>query len=162
MAVRNAGSQATEQPFSSEGRCSTMVQKVRDVMSASPVTVGGDASIADVARTMRDKNIGDVLVTEGDRLVGLVTDRDLVVRGLANGPEAAKTRVDEVCSADLVTLRPDDDVAEAVRVMRDRAIRRIPVVDKGHAVGMVSIGDLAIERDAKSALADISAAKPNK
>jgi len=92
---------------------------------------------------------------------GLVTDRDLVVRALAEGRDSATTKLGDICSKDLVVLSPGDSVDDAVRVMRERAVRRIPVVEEGRAVGIISIGDLAIERDADSALADISVAPPN-
>lgn len=139
-----------------------MAQHVRDVMTADPVTVESLMPITEVARKMRDNDIGAVLVVENDRLQGLVTDRDLVVRGLAEGREPQETTVYSVCSGPLVTVEPDDDASRAVALMRDHALRRLPVTDHGHAVGMVSIGDLAMERDEKSALADISAARPNR
>jgi CBS domain-containing protein len=83
------------------------------------------------------------------------------VRVLAEDRDPGSTRIGDICSADLVTLGPDDDVAEAVRLVRERAVRRIPVVEASQPVGVVSIGDLALERNEKSALADVSAAPPN-
>ncbi|WP_406726385.1 CBS domain-containing protein [Streptomyces sp. GD-15H] len=140
-----------------------MAQHVSDVMTSAPATVGPQTSVTAVARTMRDEDIGAVLVTEGERLRGLVSDRDLVVRALAGGGDPNRTTVAEACSDDLVTVRPDDDLALAVQVMREHSVRRVPVVDDSrHVVGIVSLGDLAIERDPESALGDISAAKPNK
>jgi signal-transduction protein with cAMP-binding, CBS, and nucleotidyltransferase domain len=138
-----------------------MAQKVREVMTEAPVTVGPGTDLITVARTMRDQAIGDVLVAEGDQLHGIVTDRDLVVRGIADGGNPGQIKVAEVCSADMVTVSPEDDCDRAVKLMRERSIRRLPVVQNGHAVGVVSLGDLAIERDERSALADISAAEPN-
>ncbi|MET9968165.1 CBS domain-containing protein [Streptomyces sp. NPDC006356] len=140
-----------------------MTQHVRDVMTTDPMTVEPLTSVQTVARMMRDEDIGAVLVTEGEHLRGLVSDRDLVIRAMAEGGDPDRTTVAEACSEDLVTVKPDDDLGLAVKVMREHAVRRIPVVDQGdHAVGIVSIGDLAIERDPKSALGDISAARPNK
>jgi CBS domain-containing protein len=140
-----------------------MTQHVRDVMTTDLVTVEPQTSVEVVARMMRDENIGAVLVTEGDRLRGLVSDRDLVVRAVAAGRDPGRTTVADACSDDLVTVGPDDDLSLVVDVMREHSVRRVPVVDQGrHAVGVVSIGDLAIERDPRSALGDISAAKPNK
>ncbi|EKX66323.1 CBS domain-containing protein [Streptomyces ipomoeae] len=140
-----------------------MPQHVRDVMTTDLVTVEPQTSVTAVARKMRDENIGAVLVTEGDRLRGLVSDRDLVVRAVAKGGDLEQTTVAGACSEDLVTVGPDDDVKRAVEVMREHAVRRVPVVDKEqHPVGVVSIGDLAIERDPESALGDISAAEPNR
>jgi CBS domain-containing protein len=140
-----------------------MTQHVSDIMTAAPTTVEPQTSLMNVARLMRDENIGAVLVAEGERLRGLVSDRDLVVRALAEGADPSETTVANACSDDLVTVRPDDDVVRAVELMREHAVRRVPVVDDAqHAVGIVSIGDLAIERDSESALGDISAARPNK
>lgn len=139
-----------------------MAQKVRELMTSHPVTLSPDASLVDAAKQMRAKDIGDVLVVGGDgRLRGIVTDRDIVVRGLADERDARSTTLGEVCSPDLAVLGPDDDSDRAVELMRARAVRRVPVVDHGELVGVVSLGDLAIEKDPRSALADISAAKEN-
>ncbi|MFJ9671530.1 CBS domain-containing protein [Streptomyces sp. NPDC101221] len=139
-----------------------MTQFVRDVMTGDPVTVEPLTSVTAVARLMRDRDLGAVLVTEGDRLRGLVTDRDLVVRSLAEGGDPERTTVAGACSDDLVTVRSDEELSHAVELMREHAVRRVPVVDDdGHAVGIVSLGDLAVERDPESALGDISAARPN-
>ncbi|WBP84986.1 CBS domain-containing protein [Kitasatospora cathayae] len=142
-----------------------MSRKIKEIMTPGPVTVPRLASVRDAARWMRDTAIGDVLVSDdvsGDgRLLGLVTDRDLVVRVLAAGLDPDSTNVGDVCSSQLVSVAPDDDVGHAVDLMRRHALRRLPVLDDGRAVGVVSIGDLAMERDPDSALADISAADPN-
>jgi CBS domain-containing protein len=139
-----------------------MTQHVRDIMTGSPVTVEPQTSVTAVARLMRDQNIGAVLVTEKDQLRGLVSDRDLVVRTLAEGGDPERTTVAQACSEDLVTVGPDEDLDHAVELMRDHAVRRIPVVEDGHPVGIVALGDAAMERDPESALGDISAAKSNK
>ncbi|WP_031480584.1 CBS domain-containing protein [Streptomyces bicolor] len=140
-----------------------MTRHVRDVMTTDLATVEPQTPVTAVARMMRDEDIGAVLVTEGDELRGLVSDRDLVIRAVAEGGDLARTTVANACSEDLVTVGPDDDLARAVHVMREHSVRRVPVVDEGHhAVGIVSIGDLAIERDPDSALGDISAAEPNR
>jgi CBS domain-containing protein len=139
-----------------------MTQLVRDIMTGAPVTVEPQTSVAAVARTMRDENLGAVLVTDGDRLRGLVTDRDLVVRSVAEGGDPESTTVADACSdIELVTVSPDDDLDHVVELMRQHAVRRVPVVEDGHPVGIVSLGDLAMERDPESALGDISVAKPN-
>jgi CBS domain-containing protein len=90
-----------------------------------------------------------------------VTDRDLVIRGLAENCDPDRTTIGSICSAELCTVAPTDPVDKAVRFMRDRAVRRLPVVDDGQILGVVSIGDLAMELDERSALAEISAAPPN-
>ncbi|MEU0743349.1 CBS domain-containing protein [Streptomyces sp. NPDC006134] len=138
-----------------------MAQYVRDIMTSEPVTVEPQTSVAAVARIMRDEDLGAVLVTEGDRLRGLVTDRDLVVRSLAGGGDPEQTTVAAACSDDVVTVRPDEELDHAVQLMREHAVRRVPVVDEGHPVGIVSLGDMAMERDPESALGDISVARPN-
>jgi CBS domain-containing protein len=138
-----------------------MAQRVRDLMTTDPITCSADATVLDAARQMKEGDIGDVLVMDGDRLAGIITDRDVVVRGVADGRDPGTTRLRELCSEDLVSLRPDDDVQRAVQLMRERAIRRIPVVDGGRPVGILSIGDLAMELDRGSALSDISAATPD-
>lgn len=135
---------------------------IRDVMSTDLVTCPTDTTIADAARMMRDHGIGDVLVTrKNDKLAGIVTDRDLVVRCLADGASADAT-IERACSSDLFTLTPDSSIDEAVRIMREQSLRRVPVVDDGRAVGIVTLGDLAIEAEPNSALGDISAAAPNR
>ncbi|MFJ4621798.1 CBS domain-containing protein [Streptomyces sp. NPDC088812] len=138
-----------------------MTQHVRDIMTAEPVTVEPQASVSAVARIMRDENIGVVLVTDDDELRGLVSDRDLVVRALAEGGDLEQMTVVTACSEDLVTVSPDEDLDHAVEMMREHAVRRVPVVEDGRPVGIVSLGDLAVERDPDSALGDISVARPN-
>ena len=111
---------------------------------------------------MRDGNIGDVVVLEDGQVRGILTDRDIVIRALAEGMDPSRTTVGEVCSRELTTLSPTDSIAQAVSIMRDKAIRRLPVVEGGRPVGIVSLGDLAVEREPDSALGGISAAPPNR
>jgi CBS domain-containing protein len=134
---------------------------VRDVMTPYPQSVSPDTPVIEAARMMRTNDIGNIVVLEGSRLWGILTDRDIVVRGLAEGLDPACTPVGEICSRELSTVTPDDSVAQAVTIMREKAIRRLPVVQGDEVVGIVSIGDLAVDRDRRSALADISAAPPN-
>jgi CBS domain-containing protein len=139
-----------------------MDQSIRDVMTPNPFTISRSASILDAAHLMRGNDIGDVIVLEEDRLFGILTDRDIVVRGLAERSDLETIPVGEICSRDLTTIAPTASVEQAVRLMREKAIRRIPVVDEsGDVIGIVSIGDLAVEGDPGSVLADISAAPPN-
>jgi len=137
-----------------------MVQTVRDVMTSDVVGCDVFASIREAAQLMRDYGVGDVLVRDGQRLYGIVTDRDLVVRCLAEGVDAGAT-VREVCSENVTSVAAGLPVDEAAQLMRDKAIRRLPVVHYGKPVGIVTLGDLAVERDPTSVLADISAAPPN-
>ncbi|MEW2256861.1 CBS domain-containing protein [Streptomyces sp. NPDC047869] len=138
-----------------------MTQHVRDIMTSRLVTVKPQASVTAVAKKMRDEDIGAVLIIEDDELRGLVSDRDLVVRALAEGGDQEQRTVASACSDDVITVTPDEDLDHAVELMREHSIRRLPVMEQGHPVGIVSLGDVAIERDAESALGDISAAKPN-
>jgi CBS domain-containing protein len=138
-----------------------MATKVRDIMTGSPTSVSPDLNLATVARTMRDEDIGNVLVIDGEDLQGLVTDRDLVVRGLASGLDPRTTKVGGICSNVTATVGPDDDLDSAIQLMRERAVRRLPVLENGRPIGIISLGDLALEKDARSALAHISAAQPN-
>lgn len=133
-----------------------------DVMSKEPVTMKHSETAMNAAKQMRESNVGDILVTEDGSLCGIVTDRDLVVRCLAEGKDPGVTELGHLCSKDPVTLSKDADVSDAVELMRKKAIRRIPVVDGKIPVGIVSIGDLAVEIDRRSALAEISAAAPNR
>ena len=136
-----------------------MAHYIRDVMTMNPKVLPAATSLEDAARCMLERNIGDVLVADQTGLCGLVTDRDIVVRGLARGMTSAC--LGDVCSRDLVTASPDETIDDAITIMSWHAIRRLPIVEDGRAVGMVSIGDLAVERDRNSALADISAAPAN-
>lgn len=137
-----------------------MQQTIADLMTRDPISCPPDAEIRTAAQLMRDHDTGNVVVTEGDRVRGIVTDRDIAVRAVADG-KGPDTPLSAVLSGDAVTIAPDDRVERAIDIMRQHAVRRIPVVDGGHLVGVISIGDLAIERDSDSALAAISAAREN-
>jgi CBS domain-containing protein len=139
-----------------------MATTVSELMHTNLVTLDANASVLDAARQMRDASIGDVLVTESGKLRGIVTDRDLVVRCLATQGDPSATKLKDVCSEDLVTLTPDDDFQDAVQLMNDHAVRRLPVVEGGDVVGIVSLGDLSVAQDRESALGGISAAPPNR
>ena len=138
-----------------------MPQTIREVMSNRPVTVDPGATIRQAAQLMRDHEVGDVIVVDNDRLAGMVTDRDIVVRAVAESHDPAQVTVGDIATTELDCLSPTDSVEEAIRLMRERAVRRIPVVEEGRCVGVVTIGDLAMERDSRSVLADISAAPAN-
>ena len=139
-----------------------MAVEIADVMTPRPLTMSPDAPVTEAASAMRDADVGDVLVVRGKDLLGIVTDRDIAVRVVADGQDPKSTTVGEISSKDVTAVSPDDDLDRAVSLMRDKALRRLPVVDSGQPVGIVSIGDLAVELDSTSALADISAAPPNK
>ena len=134
---------------------------IRDVMTPEPVTVASTTSLEQAARHMRDAGIGNVIVLEGEQITGILTDRDIVVRAVAEGWDPSQTPVGDVASRELTTISPDETVDAAVALMRERSIRRLPVVESGRPVGIVSLGDLALERDPDSCLGEISAAPPN-
>ncbi|MDT0613138.1 CBS domain-containing protein [Streptomyces lancefieldiae] len=138
-----------------------MTEYVKDVMTPGVTAVRPDSSLVEAARLMRTQNIGDVVVAEGQDVVGLLTDRDITVRVVAEGLDPMAVSVRSVCTPGPLTVAPDDPVADAVALMREHAVRRLPVVEDGLPVGMVSLGDLAEARDPASALADISRAEPD-
>ncbi|MEU6100569.1 CBS domain-containing protein [Streptomyces flaveolus] len=139
-----------------------MTQRVRDVMSPATVAVEPMTTVTRAARLMREENVGDVLVTYDCDLFGLLTDRDIVLRSVADGRDPDDTTVGSVCTPPpVVTLAPEDSTEHAVDLMRRHAVRRLPVVEHGGVpVGVVSLGDLAGTEDPHSALADISTAAP--
>jgi CBS domain-containing protein len=141
-----------------ENETKNPTKSVADLMTADPITMGLDASVTEAAEAMRAAEIGDVIVTDGGRVCGIVTDRDIVVRAIAAGKDPQRTMLREICSEKVIKIDADAPVADAVRLMREEAIRRLPVVTDDQPVGVLSLGDLAIEQDPRSVLADISAA----
>lgn len=139
-----------------------MAKKVRELMSKQPVKLQSSAPIVEAARQMRSADVGAVIVEENSKPCGILTDRDIAIRVVAQGLDPQKTPVSQICSKDLTTLAPEDDIDRAVQMMRQKAIRRVLVVDsQNKALGIVSLGDLALERDSQSVLGQISAAPPN-
>lgn len=138
-----------------------MIVSIRELMTPDPVSVDESTPLQQVARLMRDRDIGDVIVERGGTPTGIVTDRDIVVRGMAENEDARALQAGDICSGDILTIGPDDNVDEAASVMRDAAVRRLPVVEDGRAVGIVSLGDLARADDPHSVLSDISEEPPN-
>jgi CBS domain-containing protein len=138
-----------------------MSQTIRDVMTFDPVSVSESTTLQEVARIMREQDIGDVIVEREGRAAGIVTDRDIVVRAIAQGEDPSAVQAGDICSGDMLSLAPTDSVESAVSIMRDAAVRRVPVLEEGRAVGIVSLGDLARTQDPSSALSDISTEPPN-
>ena len=138
-------------------------QTVRDLMTPEPIVLDGAATVSDAAKAMRARDVGDVLVRCDGKLCGIVTDRDIVVRVLAENPQNAASRsLAEICTGELECLAPDAPIQDAIALMEEKAIRRIPIVEDGRPLGIVSLGDLALARDWNSALAEISAAPPSR
>jgi CBS domain-containing protein len=133
-----------------------MDAKVRDVMTPGPIGVDYHQSIAEAARTMRDWGVGAVLVVSNESLYGLVTERDLVVRAVAEA-RGADEPVGPLSSANLIGIDADADVREAMRLMRKHAVRRLPVLEDGQVAGIVSLGDLTMQDEPALAFAQLSA-----
>lgn len=138
-----------------------MADTIREVMTENPKTVEASATLKEAAEIMANEDIGNVLVVENDEVQGIVTDRDIVVRGVAKGEDPDDCSVREVATTDVQSLGPDDSIEDAIKKMEEGNVRRLPVVEDGKPVGIVSLGDLAKAKDESSALADISSASPN-
>ncbi|HEV7240371.1 MAG TPA: CBS domain-containing protein [Thermoanaerobaculia bacterium] len=141
-------------------------QHIRDVMTPNPESVSEKDSLRDVARIMKNKDTGVVPVVDGKKVVGLITDRDIVVRGLAEGKDLEKTRVNELMTKSIHSVREDSTVREALDLMGNAEIRRVPVVNgNNELVGIVSLGDIASQTNQDSkvgkAVEEISQAPPN-
>lgn len=134
--------------------------KLRELMTENPIALPLTATVAEAARAMRDHDIGDVLVMDRGVLYGILTDRDIVLRAIAEGLPMT-TQLERICTRSPFHLGPADADEAALRAMRDHAVRRLPVVEGGRPVGIVSLGDLVAKRDPQSVLADISGARPN-
>ena len=133
-----------------------MDAKVRDVMTPGPIGVDYDQSVGEAARAMRDWGVGAILVVSNGSLYGLVTDRDLVVRAVAE-ERGADEPVGPLSSANLIGVAADAGVREAMRLMRQHSVRRLPVLKDGQVTGIVSLGDLAIQDESALAFAQPSA-----
>ena len=138
-----------------------MVQTVTDVMTRNPASIERGEPAAEAARLMAQGDMGEVVVLDNGTVVGVVTDRDIAVRLVAEEKDPRTPVVEIISDQELVTVPPDMPLTQAVGMMRLHSVRRLPVLEKGRAVGIISLGDLAIERDETSALADISAAEGN-
>jgi CBS domain-containing protein len=134
--------------------------ELREVMTPNPTICSPDTSVAQAAKMMRDQDIGDVLV-QHDGSLGIVTDRDIVTRAVAAGRDPKDVTLGDICTRDVETVSVDMSIDDVIRLMSDKAVRRVPVVEAGKPVGIVALGDLAVDRDRRSLLADISAAPPN-
>lgn len=134
--------------------------KVNEIMSRDISYVSPDTSIVEVAKLMQQKNIGSIPVCVGRRVVGIVTDRDIVIRDIALGKPIENARARDVMTVGLSTVTPETDIHEAANMMADKQVRRLPVVENGNLVGILAIGDMAVkpsfENEAGDALSDIS------
>ena len=138
-----------------------MARTVEEIMTSNPRTVNEDDTVLQAAQLMRDNDIGDVIVVDDGQVTGILTDRDIAVRAVAEGRDPEPTTVGEIATTGVQAIDPDASVDDALRMMREHDIRRLPVVKNGRPVGIISLGDLAVEREPDSTLADISAAAPD-
>lgn len=137
-----------------------MADFVSDVMTPGVVAVRPDASLVEAAQLMRAQDVGDVLVADDHQVIGVLTDRDIALRAVADGVDPLTVSAHAVCTPHPVVVSPHDAVAAAAELMREHAVRRLPVVEDGRPVGMVGLGDLALAQDPGSTLADIGRAEP--
>jgi CBS domain-containing protein len=121
--------------------------QVRDVMTSNPTTCEPTATLVDAAKVMAREDVGPVPIVEGGKLVGLVTDRDIIIRAVAEGRDVTSTTVRDVASKDLVTVTADEDLDRALQLMAQHQVRRIPVVEGDRVVGIVSQADVARAAD---------------
>jgi CBS domain-containing protein len=134
---------------------------VRDVMTPNPIMLLESSTVQTAALAMREADVGDVVVMHGEEVCGILTDRDIVVRYVADGGDPAAVAIGEICSPAVTEVETDDPLDYAIELMRGNAIRRLVVMNRERPVGIVSLGDLALARDPHSVLADISASPPN-
>src|SRR5262245_4546653 len=130
-----------------------MAKSVRDTMTADPRAIGASASVVDAARLMREEHIGSLPITDDEKLIGIITDRDITTRVVAEGTDPKTTAVGDVYSRDLISVEPDNDLEEALKLMARHQVRRLPVVEDGRLVGIVAQADIALshrENEAKT------------
>jgi CBS domain-containing protein len=124
-----------------------MSKSIRELMSGDPCSIDADKSVAYAAKMMRDEDVGLAPIVEGDRLVGTLTDRDIAIRVVAEGRDPESTTAREVASTDVITIDPQGELDEALRLMAQHQVRRLPVVEGGRLVGIVAQADVARHGD---------------
>jgi len=125
-----------------------MGQSIRDLMTPNPCSIDADQTVAHAAKMMRDEDVGLAPIVEGDKLIGMLTDRDIAIRVVAEGRNPDEVKVSEVASKQVVTIDPQQDLDEALRIMAKHQVRRLPVVEEdGRLVGVVAQADVAREGD---------------
>ena len=128
-----------------------MTKSVRDTMTENPRSIKASASVVEAARKMREGHIGSLPITADEQLVGMITDRDIAMRVVAEAADHTNTSVGDVSSRDLVTVEPDEDLDEALQLMARHQVRRLPVVENGRLVGIVAQADIALSENEKTA-----------
>ena len=125
------------------------MNSVRDAMTEDPRSIGKSVSVVEAARLMREEHIGSLPITDDEQLVGMITDRDITTRVVAEAADPQTTAVGEVYSQDLISVEPDNDLAEALQLMARHQVRRLPVVENGRLVGIVAQADIALGENEK-------------
>lgn len=128
-----------------------MAKSVRDTMTQNPRSIKASASVVEAARLMREDHIGSLPITDDEQLVGMITDRDITTRVVAEAADPVKTSVGDVYSQDLITVAPEEDLDEALLLMARHQVRRLPVVENGRLVGIVAQADIALSENKKTA-----------
>ncbi|QGG46291.1 CBS domain-containing protein [Heliorestis convoluta] len=137
-----------------------MFQPIRDIMTTDVTSLRSDQTLVDAAKTMSSLDVGAMPIVDNGKCVGIITDRDIVIRAVANGQDVNSTKIQSVMTKDLITASPDTDIHEAADTMAEHQIRRLLITDRDKLVGIVALGDLAVmdfyEDEAGEALSDIS------
>jgi CBS domain-containing protein len=131
-------------------RGGTMAKSVRDAMTENPRSIGQSASVVEAARLMREEHIGSLPITDDEKLVGIITDRDITTRVVAEAADPNMRSVGDVYSRDLISVEPDNDLEEALQLMARHQVRRLPVVENGRLVGIVAQADIALSENEKA------------
>ena len=126
-----------------------MAKRVRDAMTEDPRSIAASEPVVDAARLMREQHVGSLPVTDSEKLVGMITDRDITTRVVAEAADPKETSVEDVYSRDLISVEPDNDLEEALRLMARHQVRRLPVVENGRLVGIVAQADIALRENEK-------------
>jgi CBS domain-containing protein len=124
-----------------------MAKSVRDTMTGNPRSIAASASVVEAARLMREEHIGSLPITDNQQLVGMITDRDITTRVVAEAADPGKTSVGDVSSGDLISVEPDSDLEDALQLMARHQVRRLPVVENGRLVGIVAQADIALREN---------------
>jgi CBS domain-containing protein len=132
-----------------EEEARTMAKSVRDAMTGDPRSIGATASVVEAARLMREQDIGSLPITDDEKLVGMITDRDITMRVVAEAADLKATSVGDVFSRDLISVEPDEDLQEALQLMARHQVRRLPVVENDRLVGIVAQADIALGENEK-------------
>jgi CBS domain-containing protein len=126
-----------------------MAKRVRDAMNEDPRSIGTSEPVVDAARLMREQDVGSLPVTDNEKLVGMITDRDITTRVVAEAANPKMISVGDVYSRDLISVEPDQDLDEALRLMARHQVRRLPVIENGSLVGIVAQADIALSENEK-------------